>query len=83
MAKKAVADTQEAPLSPNEDFFGDIGNFDLPELDTGLVDFIPADEMEETRYTLPKLAHYSEERFVLYDNAVKLAKAGVRKGVGL
>lgn len=74
MAKKAVVDMQEAPLSPNEDFFGDIGSFDLPELDTGLVDFIPADEMEETRYTLPKLAHYSEERFVLYDNAVKLAK---------
>lgn len=53
---------------------GDIGGFEIPRLDVSLVDFLPSDEMEETRYTLPKLAHYSEEDFVLYDNAEKLAK---------
>ncbi len=59
-----------------QDILGDIGNFDLPELDVELpkLDFLPGDETEETRYTLPRLVHYSEEDFVLYDNAVKLAK---------
>lgn len=32
------------------DFMGDIGNFDLPDLDLNLVDFLPSDETEETRY---------------------------------
>lgn len=59
-----------------EDIFGDIGNFDIPDIDIDLpkLDFLPSDETEETRYTLPHLVHYSEEDFVLYDNAVKLAK---------
>jgi hypothetical protein len=55
---------------------GDIGNFDIPDMDgidLSLVDFLPRDEMEETRYTLPHLIHYSEEDFVLYENARKLA----------
>lgn len=52
---------------------GDIGNFDIPDIDIRLVDVLPPEEMEETRYTLPKLVHYSEEDFVLYDNAAKLA----------
>lgn len=74
MTKKADVNIQGDAPSPGEDFLGDIGGFELPEFDIGLVDFIPADEMEETRYTIPKVAHYSEERFVLYDNAVKLAR---------
>ena len=53
---------------------GDIGTFDLPDIDLGLVDFFPSEEMEETRYTLPKVVRYNEESFVLYDNAKKLAK---------
>nr|WP_308570806.1 hypothetical protein [uncultured Prevotella sp.] len=56
------------------DFLGDIGNIDLPDLDVNMVDFLPAEEMEETRYVLPKVVRYNSEEFVLYDNAVKLAK---------
>lgn len=60
-----------------EDVFtgiGDVGTFDFPDIDLGLIDFLPSDEMEETRYTLPKVVRYDEESFVLYDNARKLAK---------
>ena len=53
---------------------GDIGNVDLPDIDLNLLDFLPSDEMEETRYMLPHVAHYDPETFVLYDNAEKLAK---------
>lgn len=55
------------------DFMGDIGNFDLPDLDLNLVDFLPSDETEETRYTLPKVVPMKED-FVMYDNAQKMAK---------
>ena len=48
------------------DFMGDIGNFDLPDLDLNLVDFLPSDETEETRYTLPKVVPMKED-FVMYD----------------
>jgi hypothetical protein len=66
----------------DQDLLGDIGNIDLPDVDLSLIDFLPADEMEETRYTLPKIVHYDSERFVLYDNAVKLAKElKVEKGM--
>ena len=59
-----------------QDILGDIGNFDIPDIDIDLpkLDFMPSDETEETRYTLPHLVHYNEEDFVLYENAVKLAK---------
>ena len=60
-----------------EDVFtgiGDVGTFDFPDIDLGLIDFLPSDEMEETRYTLPKVVRYDEESFVLYDNARKLGK---------
>ena len=56
---------------------GDIGNFDVPELGDivfNLVDFLPSDEMEETRYILPHFVQYSEQDFVLYENAERLAK---------
>lgn len=53
---------------------GDIGNVDLPDIDLNLLDFLPSDEMEETRYMLPHVAHYDPETFVLYDNAEKLAR---------
>ena len=39
----------------NEDLFGDIGNLEVPNIDINLLDFVPADEVEETRYTLPKV----------------------------
>lgn len=63
-----------------QDFMGDIGNFELPDLDLNLVDFLPADETEETRYTLPKVVPM-KEYFVLYDNAQKMARE-LRLGFG-
>lgn len=61
MTKKTDVNIQGDAPSPGEDFLGDIGGFELPELEVGFVDFIPADEMEETRYTIPKVAAYSLE----------------------
>ena len=62
------------------DFMGDIGNFDLPDLDLNLVDFLPSDETEETRYTLPKVVPMKED-FVMYDNAQKMVRE-LRLGFG-
>lgn len=55
---------------------GGIGIFDMPDIDIELPELDAGDGvgMEETRYTLPKIAHYSEREFVLYDNAAKLAR---------
>lgn len=79
-AKQLEEDKQRRDGASEGDSFlseiGDIGNFDMPDLDgisLNLADFLPSDEMEETRYTLPKLVHYDEEEFVLYENAEKLA----------
>lgn len=69
-------DGQGHPL----DFMGDIGNFDLPDIDINLVDFLPADETEETRYTLPKVVPMKED-FVMFDNAQRMAKE-LRLGFG-
>lgn len=63
-----------------QDFMGDIGNFELPDIDLNLVDFLPADETEETRYTLPKVVPMKED-YVLYDNAQKMARE-LRLGFG-
>lgn len=41
--------------TPDEFSLGDIGGIDIPEIDINLFDFLPADEVEETRYTLPKV----------------------------
>ncbi|KXB77533.1 hypothetical protein HMPREF1860_01327 [Prevotella amnii] len=57
----------------NHDILGDIGNFDLPDVDINLLDFVPADEVEETRYTLPKVTAMKSD-YICYDNAKKLAK---------
>lgn len=56
------------------DFIGSIGGVDIPDIDINLFDFMPSDDVEETRYTLPKVARYASEDFVMYDNAVKLAR---------
>ncbi len=38
----------------NKDLLGNIGNLEVPDIDINLLDFVPGDEAEETRYTLPK-----------------------------
>lgn len=53
--------------------FGDVGGIELPDFDINLVDFMPADEAEETRYTLPKVVSMPSE-YVCYDNAERMAK---------
>lgn len=63
-----------------QDFIGDIGNFELPDIDLNLIEFLPSDETEETRYTLPKVVPMKED-FVLYDNAQKMARE-LRLGFG-
>lgn len=63
-----------------QDFIGDIGNFELPDIDLNLIEFLPSDETEETRYTLPKVVPMNED-FVLYDNAQKMARE-LRLGFG-
>lgn len=52
---------------------GDIGNFDLPEVDLSFFDIVNEDFNEENRYIKPKVLPFKEE-FVLYENAAKLAK---------
>ena len=66
--------TEDAASDAYMSELGDIGNVDLPDIDLGLLDFLPSDEMEETRYMLPHVAHYDPETFVVYDNAEKLAR---------
>lgn len=65
--------TADFELSSIDDIIGDIGDLQVPDLDAGLIDFIPEEEMVETRYTLPKIAATKSE-YVMYDNAVKMAK---------
>lgn len=52
---------------------GDIGLFDVPEIDLSLIDFIPSDSVEETRYTKPKVIREGSEK-VMYDNALRMAR---------
>lgn len=70
---------QEA-IAQEQDFLGDIGNFELPDIDLDLMEFLPSDETEKTRYTLPKVVPMRED-FVLYDNAQKMARE-LRLGFG-
>lgn len=70
---------QEA-IAQEQDFLGDIGNFELPDIDLDLMEVLPSDETEETRYTLPKVVPMRED-FVLYDNAQKMARE-LRLGFG-
>jgi len=76
MAREQNIFEEEERQEGMQDILGDIGNFDIPDIDIDLpkLDFLPSDETEETRYTLPHLVHYNEEDFVLYENAIKLAK---------
>ena len=71
---------QQEALAQEQDFLGDIGNFELPDIDLDLMEFLPSDETEETRYTLPKVVPMKED-FVLYDNAQKMARE-LRLGFG-
>lgn len=71
---------QQEALAQEQDFLGDIGNFELPDIDLDLMEFLPSDETEETRYTLPKVVPMRED-FVLYDNAQKMARE-LRLGFG-
>lgn len=71
---------QQKEAEQLQDFIGDIGNFELPDIDLNLMEFLPSDETEETRYTLPKVVPMKED-FVLYDNAQKMARE-LRLGFG-
>ena len=51
----------------------DFGNIYLPDLDLSLFDVLNDEYNEETRYIKPKVYEVKPE-YVLYDNAVKLAK---------
>lgn len=70
--RKQKQDTAQPDINPL-DFLGDIGNIELPDIDLNLIDFIPSDETEETRYTVPKLAPMRSD-YIVYDNAVRMAK---------
>lgn len=83
--RQKTNNTDNDSLQPKEaeqiqDFIGDIGNFELPDIDLNLMEFLPSDETEETRYTLPKVVPMKED-FVLYDNAQKMARE-LRLGFG-
>lgn len=71
---------QQKEAEQLQDFIGDIGNFELPYINLNLMEFLPSDETEETRYTLPKVVPMKED-FVLYDNAQKMARE-LRLGFG-
>lgn len=71
---------QQKEAEQLQDFIGDIGNFELPDINLNLMEFLPSDETEETRYTLPKVVPMKED-FVLYDNAQKMARK-LRLGFG-
>ena len=53
---------------------GDIGAFDVPEIDLSLLEFIAADESEETRYTKPRVVEEGAQQ-VMFENALSLARA--------
>lgn len=75
--KSAIASTEQESQEQNDnelDFLGSIGGIELPDIDINLFNFLPSDEVEETRYILPSVVRYASEDFVMYDNAVKLAK---------
>lgn len=71
---------QQKEAEQLQDFIGDIGNFELPYINLNLMEFLPSDETEETRYTLPKVVPMKKD-FVLYDNAQKMARE-LRLGFG-
>jgi len=66
--KKTQADEDGFNLN-----IGDIGNFDLPDIDNSLFDVLNDGTGEESRYIKPRVYAQSSD-FVMYDNAVKLAR---------
>lgn len=71
--KKRTEDRSDLHIS-------DFGNIELPDLDLSLFDVLNDDYNEETRYTKPKVYDLKPD-YVLYDNAVRLAK-DLRLGFG-
>lgn len=66
------------PLNSNEvtgdNFFGDIGNIDIPDINVDFFDFDPEEDADvENRYIKPKLVPMKHEQ-IMYDNAVNFAK---------
>lgn len=73
MRRRYNTEQEQEAIAQEQDFLGDIGNFELPDIDLDLMEFLPSDETEKTRYTLPKVVPMRED-FVLYDNAQKMAR---------
>lgn len=77
MAYKVV-DNLEDRIDGNEDdsLFEDFdfGNIGVPDIDFSQFDILGEDDHEETRYMKPKAHNPHQSRYIIYDNAVKLAK---------
>lgn len=67
-----VVDIESGDESLSEGF--DFGNIEIPDFDLSLFDVLDDDDHEENRYMKPKAHNPNASRFVVYDNAVKLAK---------
>lgn len=52
----------------------DFGNIGVPDMDFSQFDILGEEDREENRYMKPKRHNPKQGRFILYDNAVKLAK---------
>lgn len=81
MEKIQQPTAEHTDTTPNEQLeqfdgdleLGDIGGMNLPDLDSDLFDLQDDQPKAESRYTKPK-AYRLKPQFVMYDNAVKLAK---------
>ena len=84
--KRGKHDNRQTPEAAEADKLADlelsdIGGMDLPDLDAALFDIRDGSQADsESRYTKPKVYNLKPE-FVMYDNAVKLAK-DLRLGFG-
>lgn len=73
---KGSRTTNEKPIEVekiDELELNDIGGMDMPDLDVALFDIQEDEADSENRYSKPKVYNVKSE-FVMYDNAVKLAK---------
>lgn len=52
--------------------FGDIGNIDIPDIDTSIFGIVPPDAADETRYTPPMVAHTDDVG--VFEYAMELAE---------
>lgn len=65
---------KQRPTNTEDLDFGDIGGMEMPDFDASFFDIVDGSEQDtESRYTKPKVYH-TQPDFVMYDNAVKLAK---------